>query len=72
VCIAITFVLRMVTVKFDIHTHAVYEHALRTRVHTGLKSTVSRLHRKRRPSTDVAGEARSEPDAPEGPDAPGP
>jgi fatty acid desaturase len=43
VCITVTFVLRMLTVKFDIRTHPVHEHAVRAKAGHGIRSGVQRL-----------------------------
>lgn len=48
VCIAVTFLLRILTVKFDITTHPVHEHAVRGWFLGGVRSTVERLDRKKK------------------------
>jgi hypothetical protein len=46
VCIAVTFVLRILTVRFDIRTHPVHQHALRSGVSQGVKGSYRRLRGK--------------------------
>jgi uncharacterized membrane protein YeiH len=46
VCISVTFILRVLTVTFDIRTHPVHVHALRARVTRGIKSDTRKLRRK--------------------------
>lgn len=46
VCIATTFVLRVLTLAFDIRTSPVKKHAWRTRASHGVKSSIHRLRRK--------------------------
>ncbi|HEY5494108.1 MAG TPA: TRIC cation channel family protein [Candidatus Anoxymicrobiaceae bacterium] len=46
VCIAVTFLLRILTVRFDIRTHPVHQHALRAGVSQGVKGSYRRLRRK--------------------------
>lgn len=45
VCIATTFILRILTVTFDIKTHPVHEHALRKKIKHGVKTTVHKLRK---------------------------
>lgn len=52
VCIGFTFVLRLLTVFFNIHTHPINEHAVRARVGHGLKSTLQRLRRTKTPEAE--------------------
>ncbi|MHB8895961.1 MAG: trimeric intracellular cation channel family protein [Candidatus Geothermincolia bacterium] len=46
VCICVTFVLRIVTVRFDIRTHPVHQHAIRSGVTSGVGSAVRRVRGK--------------------------
>ena len=46
VCIAVTFTLRVLTVSFDIRTHPIHEHALRTKVNRGIKRGIRKTRRK--------------------------
>jgi uncharacterized membrane protein YeiH len=43
VCIAMTFMLRVFTVWFDIRTHPVHQHAIRTGLHEGVRSGMQRM-----------------------------
>jgi hypothetical protein len=47
VCVAVTFILRVLTIIFDIRTHAVREHAIQSRVRHGFRGTVHRLRTRR-------------------------
>ena len=43
VCIAFTFIVRVLTVRFDVRTHPVHVHALRTKAKSGAKSGIQKF-----------------------------
>ncbi|MBU1670798.1 MAG: TRIC cation channel family protein [Actinobacteria bacterium] len=63
VCIAVTFVLRVVTIRFDIHTHPVHAHAVRGAVVSGYRGLAGRLRDKDKPEETP----ETEPEEPPGP-----
>jgi len=60
VYIAVTFVLRVVTVHFDIRTHPVHQHAIRTIMTSGLKTTGRRLRRAKYAGDNLPSDADDE------------
>jgi uncharacterized membrane protein YeiH len=51
-CIAVTFVLRVITVRFDIRTHPVHAHAIRGSLVGGYRGLAGRLRHRDRPVPD--------------------